>query len=297
MGEGQVAPISIAFLVAAALVLRKGAERAAAMMAAAAMIEPHIALPVCLAMFVARPKTRLVLLACALVLGTVSVFALGLQQNIEYVQRVLPAQIAVESDFSDQYSLTSLAMTLGLSKGPSVALGQGSYILLVSLAVLLAYRYSGRRQGDPELLIFLPMALSVVGGPYVHIEHLLAVIPLAAATVVRHSSALWSWGLAFVIACPVRLGLKLLGKVHVAYMHLPPLSLDKQQTLAETPWAVSIAGQHGTLSDVLTKVPTWMGAIVLITIAIVNYKGLNREGARYLAFTGSQAVEENKASA
>ncbi len=268
--QGQLTSLSIALLMAAALLLRNGKERSAAILAAVASIEPHIAAPVCIALFVARPKTRVPLLISGALLVTASIAGIGLRQNIEYVQHVLPAHIAVESDFRDQFSATFLAIALGATKTAAIAFGQGCYFLLVCLAVVLARRHPASVQGDPEVLIFVPMAVSVLGGPYVHDEHLLAVVPLALATVVRHTTRRWFWALEFVVAIPFWLLLRLMGFIPIGAIVVPVMSVDARQILAEVPWGYSIADQHGGLIDVLTKIPSWMGVIAIVSIAVVS---------------------------
>jgi hypothetical protein len=269
---GQFVPVCIVLLIGAALFLRAGNDRGAAIMAAAATMEPHIALPVCLALFFARPKTRVPLLLPGAVLAALSIAALGVQQNLEYVQRVLPARIASEANFGDQFSATSFVMALGASRTAAIAIGQTSYWLLAIAAILLARAYAAARR-DLELIVFEPMALSVLGGPYVHVEHLLAAIPLALYVVARTEYTRWFVVLAAAaIAWPLRSLLQITRVLHEIVIPLPPPFLGAQNVLAETPWAASVAGLQGSAIDVLTKIPTWCGLIALAGIAFALQK-------------------------
>src|ERR1700727_1348821 len=102
---GQISPIAIAAIVIAALCVDAGRYGAAAVAAVAATIEPHVALPVCLTMFVALPRTRIPMMLSGSVLLAIS-FAFGMARNVEYIFAVLPAHAVSDVWDVGQYSAT-----------------------------------------------------------------------------------------------------------------------------------------------------------------------------------------------
>lgn len=273
---GQIVPLGVVLLLGAALAIRSGNDRRAAVLAALATIEPHIGLPVCLALFVARPMTRVPLALSAAALGALSVIAIGPAGVVEYVRAVLPAHIASEAAFRDQYSATYLAISLHVARGAAIAIGQASYWLLAIAAAFLARSCA---KADRALLILLPMAFSVIGGPYLHVEHLLAAMPLALYAAIRWPAALVA---AVLIAWPLRALLELGGVVREVSLALPPVFAHASSLLAEVPWAIILADQHGSMIDVVTKIPTWAALVTISILAIlpaVRHDGRRTENA------------------
>ena len=112
----------------AALALARGRDAWAGAAAGLAMIEPHVALPVCVALLLAVPRARLTLVAVGAILLLFS-FAFGVERNVEYLLRVLPAHQL--SDVADvgQFSATVLAHALGLSDSVASRLGSVWYAI------------------------------------------------------------------------------------------------------------------------------------------------------------------------
>ena len=88
---GQVAPLAIAGIAMAVRFLQEDADPAAGWAASIAMLEPHVGLPACLALFLWRPRTRLPLVAAGALLALASLGAGGLALWHEYFSGVLPA--------------------------------------------------------------------------------------------------------------------------------------------------------------------------------------------------------------
>jgi hypothetical protein len=178
LNAGQVVPFAFLALALCGAALARRRERAAGILAALTLIEPHLGLPVCAAMLLWLPRTRPALLATSLLLAAVAVLTTGIPEIAEYVLRVLPAQAAAETGYVYQYSLTYLLRVLGAP--PSAALGVGDlgYVAALVLGVWLGRR-SARNLRRPELLAFVPAACSVIGGPYVHMVDLAFAIPAA----------------------------------------------------------------------------------------------------------------------
>ncbi len=178
LNAGQVVPFALVALAFCGLALARGRGSVAGILGALVMIEPHLGLPVCIALLLWVPCSRAPLVATAAVLLAAGTSTVGVAATFEYVFRVLPAQAAAEVAHPYQYSLTYLLHTLGIPASGALALGEASYAAMLIVGVWL-----GRRLRDslerPELIVFIPAACSVIGGPYVHMVDLPFAIPAA----------------------------------------------------------------------------------------------------------------------
>lgn len=141
------------------------------------MIEPHVALPVCVALFIGVPRSRIALGLVGIGFLMLSL-AFGIERNLEYIQHVLPAHEI--SDVADvgQYSATVLAHVAGFSDSAASRIGTFWYALVatVGIAVALALRV---RTGSQAVVALIPMAFAVFGGPYIHWQQVVGAIPAA----------------------------------------------------------------------------------------------------------------------
>jgi hypothetical protein len=175
---GQIAPFAVAALAVAATFLSRRQDAPAALAAAFAMLEPHIGLPACLALFVWRRGTRIVLIACALA-GTLASFAVaGIGTTLEYVRAVVPAHVLSEVVNEKQFSLTYAAHRLGLADAAAVRAGECWYAAMLVTGIILA-RIVAKRTGNNAALATIPPALTLLGGPFVHIAQMPAALPAA----------------------------------------------------------------------------------------------------------------------
>ena len=179
---GQLAPLAVAAVAAAALLVRLGKERQAALAASGAMIQPLFGLPILIAMFLFLPRTRLLIAMITGALIVCSVAAVGTHGVIEYAS-VLSTHTRAELNAPFQYSLTWLVHALGASARVALVAGSVSYVVLFIIC-LLVLAQAGDRAIETGAIVLLPAAFSVFGGAYVHIHQvtvaLLAAIVLAA---------------------------------------------------------------------------------------------------------------------
>ncbi|MGA8575549.1 MAG: glycosyltransferase 87 family protein [Candidatus Cybelea sp.] len=183
---GEVVPIALGSICLSGYFAWRGRPRAAALAAAVAMIEPHLGLPVCVALALWLPASRVVL-ACAFgALGMLSLVALGPAVNLEYFTSVLPAHALSEATRDTQYSLTAVLAALGLS--PSLAVRGGTlwYVAMLSAGAFVAGRLAQRTR-NPAFLACVPPAFAVFGGTFIHVTQIAAALP-AAALLVAYSS-------------------------------------------------------------------------------------------------------------
>ncbi len=175
---GQTVPIVCAATVAAAFLVTRGRDRAAAFVAVLTMFEPHLGLPVWLALFIARPRSRVVLILCGAGLVVASLALLGTALNLEYVRDVLPAHALSEISNEEQYSLSYLAHAAGFGEEGAARLGALSYVVMLG-AGLVAGRLAAARTGAAALAVLVPPAFVVLGGPFVHVQQLAIALPAA----------------------------------------------------------------------------------------------------------------------
>jgi hypothetical protein len=174
---GQLAMVLLFAVSWSAYELQRGRPRVAACVLSLAMIEPHVGLPAFVALFVIEPRARATIAA---------LFAAGLCWTLvlsgpsiawEYASRMLPLQALAEATNPSQYSLTFLAYALGAGAPLAVRLGELQYVLFVGLSIALANRMR-TRFAEPAFIVAVPVAVSVIGGPYIHFVQTIALWPL-----------------------------------------------------------------------------------------------------------------------
>jgi hypothetical protein len=175
---GEVVPIAVGCTCLAAYFAYNGRWRAAAVASAATMIEPHLGAPVCVALAIWAPASRVTLALCATVLATAALLALGPAVNVEYFTSVLQSHALSELTRDTQYSLSSVLAAFGMA--PSLALRAG---MLWYVAMVIAGVYAGgtmaRRTGNVAWIACTPPAFAVFGGTFIHITQIAAAAPAA----------------------------------------------------------------------------------------------------------------------
>jgi hypothetical protein len=172
---GQIAPLAIAAVVVAALLLELRRYAFAGAVAAIAMIEPHVALPVCVAMFFAFTRVRASMLLTGAAMLAISA-AFGVARNAEYLGAVLPAHAL--SDVADvgQFSATVLAHAAGFADRVAMHIGTLWYALSCIAGIATAFGLR-KTTGRDAMVALIPMAFAVFGGAYVHWQQVVAAIP------------------------------------------------------------------------------------------------------------------------
>jgi len=174
---GQIVPVVIAAICVSACFAWKGRWRFAAVAAAVSMIEPHLGLPVCVALAIWAPQTRIALALSFGVLAVLSLLAIGPATNLEYFTSVLPAHALSEAAFNMQYSLTSVLVSLGVGDRSAVRDGSLWYFFMLVLGVVVA-GILARKTGNRAFLVCAPPAFAVFGGVYVHETQIAGALPV-----------------------------------------------------------------------------------------------------------------------
>ncbi len=188
--SGNIAPLALAAIVVAALCVARGRVVAAVPAIAFAMVEPHIALPAAVALFVAYPSTRLALAYAVALLGALCVFSGGLAQTLAYVTAVLPAHALAEVSRDNQYSLATIAASLGVPDWRRGRRWKHFVSLMIALGVLVALRLA-RRYDDPALILLVPPAFALLGGSFVHTVEIAAAVPACLVLFARSQTLSW----------------------------------------------------------------------------------------------------------
>jgi len=194
-------PTTFAFLALAAAAFFARAERpiAASACAVAAVIEPHLALPALLALLVARPATRVPIVAFGALLAAAGAFALGPATSIAYVRDVIPAH-ALSNAYEWQFSLTSILTSAGVDANTAVHWGEAMYAGMTVAGIAVALRV-WRTTGESAALVLIPPAFAVFGGVHVHFQQLAIAFPAILPVAVRSPRVrgLASWGVALAM--------------------------------------------------------------------------------------------------
>ncbi|GAC1593320.1 MAG: hypothetical protein NVS3B28_23120 [Candidatus Velthaea sp.] len=183
--KGQPVTFTLLGIVLSGCALRGARPGLAALAAATTMLEPHIGLPICAALFLWKPATRGVFLAVALGLAALSLLIFSPALVLAYFTTVLPLQAASETYWATQLSLTSLLVVAGVPAHAALLAGTVQYALAAAIGVFAA-RSIAQRTAAPEALAFIPALFSVIGGAYLHNSLLLVAVP-AAVFIARRS--------------------------------------------------------------------------------------------------------------
>lgn len=158
--------------------LSKKHSVAAGVFAAAGLMEPHITLPICAAVFLFGDlRARIALVAGGAVLAGVAAMV-PVAQILEYATRVLPAQAVAETHFPYQYSLTYVLTLFGTPPQPAILAGNLMYAALAIAAIGIGYKLS-KTLRRPEMIVFTPAAAVVFGGSYMHMVDIGFAVPAA----------------------------------------------------------------------------------------------------------------------
>jgi len=176
--SGNVVLFAIAALVLAALFVQEGNSWAATVAIALAMIEPQIALPAAIALFVACRPLRLKLAGAVAILGIICVLVAGVAQTSFYLTTVVPAHALSEVSRDNQYSVSTVLSALGASDSSAVLAGSVGYIVMSVVGIAVALRLA-RIYNAVALVVLVPPAISLLGGSFVHTGEIAAAVPAA----------------------------------------------------------------------------------------------------------------------
>lgn len=176
--SGNLAPIAIVCIAFAALCASQRRYALATISMLLALCEPHIALGPLIAWILFIPSSRLIAFFAVLVLGMLTYATTGITLTAEFFREVLPRQILAEVAFEEQYSLTHLLHLAGVPDRTAILFGDLSFVIVLIVGIITAAKLRARFCDD-AFLILIPVAYSLVGGPYLHAFQLPAALPAA----------------------------------------------------------------------------------------------------------------------
>ncbi|GAC1589781.1 MAG: hypothetical protein NVS3B28_16160 [Candidatus Velthaea sp.] len=197
--QGALAPLPVLLLTAGAYALRNARWPLGTALIAGAMIEPHMALPACLAAGIFLPKTRAPLILFGAVAAGLALIAVGPHVLSSYFSDVLPVHAASELDNLGQDSLTAILHHLGVADAAAIHLGSLQYAAFVVMGIVFGGRLV-RREKDASWAVLVPAAFAVIGGEFIHLSEVTMAIPLAAVLAIRNGGR--HWVPVFMLALP-----------------------------------------------------------------------------------------------
>lgn len=181
---GELFALFAAAACAAMLFAQQGRWNAAAIAAAASLVEPHLGLPLCLCLAIWKAPARIPLVLCVSLLGIASAVALGAAQNVEYVTAVLPLHALSELNSDTQLSAAAIFYGLHVPALAALRLGALSYVFFAACGIVLA-KVLARRFASDAFLVAVPAAFAAIGGTFMHVTEVFAAIPLALLLMAR----------------------------------------------------------------------------------------------------------------
>lgn len=285
LNAGQVIPFALLALVFCGVALARRRDATAGVLAALTLIEPHLGLPVCAALLMWVPASRVGLAVTATLLAAAGLFALGIGGTMEYVARVLPAQAAAEVGYIYQYSFAYLLHALGAPPPAALVAGSLSYLGSLIFGLSVARRLC-RQIERRELLAYLPAACALIGGAYVHMVDIAFALPAALVLASALEGRLRN--LSLIALCLLAVPWILVWstkKLFLASLFVVALLLFRMQA----GWAIGI----GTLAAIAAAIyglelsPPTLPAVVTATVPFPPNELVQRAWRAYVAGLGS----------
>jgi hypothetical protein len=194
---GETTPLIFAASCVAAAALARRRYVTAAVALAVCAVQPHVALPVWLAVFLWERRMRIPLLAAAAGI-TLICLAAGAHSMAEYLRELLPLHALAELPRDSQYSASWLAHLAGAGNGVALGIGTAAYGCAAIAGVMLARALRKKPNGD-VFLVFAPLAAAVFGGNFIHAGEVVLAAPFAVSLTMRaHGAARYIAGAALL---------------------------------------------------------------------------------------------------
>ncbi len=174
---GELPPIALLGIALAVWSARAGRPWTFAFGLALIFTEPQIGIAALVASCALGRRFAVPALATAAALGSIGLATLGVAGNLEYFRVVLPAHLLSELPSVLQYSLSWILYQAGVAPGPAILAGRISWIVMLGVTYLFARSRFARER--PEIALLAAPAFAVVGGPFLHLDHIALAIPAA----------------------------------------------------------------------------------------------------------------------
>lgn len=175
---GETAPLATLALALAAVALIRERWHLAGAATVLALVQPNVALPAVIAVFLFAPRTRAAVTIAAAALVLTTVLALGPATSIEYLRDVLPAMFRAELVASDQFSFARVLFELGLPAAACATIARLAFVVMLVGSIVIAHAIA-RRHARRDALVLVPPAVALLGSLYVHDLQIIAALPAA----------------------------------------------------------------------------------------------------------------------
>ncbi|HKU68788.1 MAG TPA: hypothetical protein VJP85_13505 [Candidatus Baltobacteraceae bacterium] len=142
------------------------------------LVEPHLGLPVCLALALWNARARATVCTGGVLLAALCIAAAGWRESLEYAVTVLPLHALSEINSDAQLSLAAVLHAMGFSESAALRAGALSYLAAAAAGVVVG-RLLAARTRDAAFVVAAPAAFAVIGGTFIHSTEMVAAIPLA----------------------------------------------------------------------------------------------------------------------
>jgi Glycosyltransferase family 87 len=175
---GEIVPFALAAICVAAALIRHQRWFGAGLAVSAALLQPNVGLAAVAAVFIFCPRSRWAIALATASFAALSLLAVGMRGNVEYVTHLLPGMASAEIAAADQYSLSHALYVAGVAAPLALALGKIWFGVAAALGVILAGVLALRRS-QPTLVPLVPPACVLLFGIYLHDIQMLLALPAA----------------------------------------------------------------------------------------------------------------------
>jgi hypothetical protein len=245
---GEPVPLAIALLGGAALAAHHRRDALAGVLAALALLEPHVGLPACVGAFFALPRSRVALVASGVALGLLSFVSLGSHLNLEYLLQALPAQARSEIAVNYQLSMSHILKLAGVETRTAVMLGSLSYAAMTLVGTVIASQLV--RRGFRAAAVYVPVTCAMLGGPYVHTVEIAAALPGA------------------LLLCTILEGRARIAAAVALAMLIVPWNAGAIGNVSNVPLALAAAFVATALALERTAAPLRIAALVMLALGV-----------------------------
>ena len=187
---GQLPPLVVAALTTAAWLVERRRYAWAGVAASAAMVEPHLGLPACLAMLLWLPRTRAALAASLAALAVAGSQSPAGRRPSPTSRRT--CRFTRRRNWSRPISIAFRTCCTSPAWRPRrFAVGSLSYLFTLVSGILLARRACAAL-GREALVVTLPAAVVLFGGSFIHETQFVAALPAALLLAASAERARWA---------------------------------------------------------------------------------------------------------
>ncbi len=230
---------------------------------ALAFAEPQIGIAAAIACAMLSRRGALVGAGVVAVLGLVSLVALGVHENVAYIRDVLPAQSSSELSAVAQFSLSWVLGRLGVTPGAALLAGHLQWIAMLGVTAWFARTMLART--NPEIAVLAGPAFVVVGGPYLHPDHIGLAIPAAMWIASRSLRPAWLFAVPLVaLAVPLIIPIFMESSVPLPMVVITAASV-----------AAFVGGEYGGSERAALYSAAAVAAALFVSAALLNVVGDN----------------------